>query len=122
MTNPHAWYLTDLKDIPKNGIKVFSTFACGGGSTMGYKLAGCEVIGANDIDPEMAYHYKLNHKPKYYFLCPIKDLLKKDLPAELFNLDILDGSPLAPVFLWQAVGKSHGEKKSILERDKQSRY
>jgi DNA (cytosine-5)-methyltransferase 1 len=30
--------------VPQNGIKVMSTFACGGGSSMGYKLAGCEVI------------------------------------------------------------------------------
>lgn len=29
-------------DYPKekNGLKVFSCFSCGGGSTMGYKLAG----------------------------------------------------------------------------------
>ena len=93
MTNPHAWLLKDLENTPKSGLKVFSTFACGGGSTMGYKLAGCEVVGANDIDPEMAYHYKLNHCPKYYFLCPIKDLLKIELPSELFGIDILDGSP-----------------------------
>ena len=93
MMNKHAWLLSDLEKIPKNGLKVFSTFACGGGSTMGYKLTGCEVIGANDIDPEMAYHYKLNHNPKYYFLCPIKDLLKIELPSELFGIDILDGSP-----------------------------
>lgn len=93
MINKHAWLLSDLEKIPKNGLKVFSTFACGGGSTMGYKLTGCEVIGANDIDPEMAYHYKLNHNPKYYFLCPIKDLLKIELPSELFGIDILDGSP-----------------------------
>ena len=57
-----AWDLADLDRVPKNGIKVFSTFACGGGSTMGYKLAGCDVIGANDIDPEMAWHYKTNLK------------------------------------------------------------
>ena len=59
-----AWNLTDLKKIPQNGIKVMTTFSCGGGSSMGYKLAGCDVIAANDIDPEMAYHYKLNHNPK----------------------------------------------------------
>ncbi len=98
MVNPHAWFLKDLDLVPKNGLKVMSTFACGGGSTMGYKLAGCEVIAANDIDPEMAYHYKLNHNPKYYYLCPIKDLLDKDLPDELFNLDILDGSPPCSAF------------------------
>lgn len=91
--NPHAWFLKDLESVPQNGLKVMTTFSCGGGSTLGYKLAGCDVIAANDIDPEMAYHYKLNLNPKYYFLCPIKDLLKQELPKELYALDILDGSP-----------------------------
>jgi DNA (cytosine-5)-methyltransferase 1 len=93
-----AWNLTDLESIPKNGIKVMSTFACGGGSSMGYKRAGCEVIAANDIDPEMAWHYQLNIKPKHYLLCPIKDLLTAELPPELFELDILDGSPPCSTF------------------------
>ena len=93
-----AWNLTDLKKIPQNGIKVMTTFSCGGGSSMGYKLAGCDVIAANDIDPEMAYHYKLNHSPKHYFLMPIRDLLTTDLPPELFELDILDGSPPCSTF------------------------
>lgn len=65
---------------------------------MGYKLAGCDVIAANDIDPEMAWHYKKNHNPKHYFLCPIRELLTKDLPQELFELDILDGSPPCSTF------------------------
>lgn len=49
------WKWTMANDYPKkkNGLKVFSCFACGGGSTMGYKLAGCEVIGCCEIDPEM---------------------------------------------------------------------
>ena len=36
-----------FSDYPKekNGLKVFSCFACGGGSTMSYKLTGCEVLG-----------------------------------------------------------------------------
>jgi len=93
-----AWSLADLAMVPQNGIKVMSTFACGGGSSMGYKRAGCEVIAANDIDPEMAWHYKLNIKPKHYFLCPIKDLLTAELPPELFDLDILDGSPPCSTF------------------------
>ena len=44
-----------FKDYPeeKNGLSVFSCFSCGGGSTMGYKLAGCDVIGNCEIDPEM---------------------------------------------------------------------
>lgn len=111
-----AWDLADLKRIPRNGIKVFSTFACGGGSTMGYKLAGCDVIGANDIDPEMAWHYKVNHSPKHYFLCPILDLLTADLPQELFGIDILDGSP--PCSTFSTAGsreKSWGKEKHFRE-------
>ena len=93
-----AWNLADLASVPKNGLKVMSTFACGGGSSMGYKRAGCEVIAANDIDPEMAWHYKLNINPKHYFLCPIGELMEKELPEELYNLDILDGSPPCSTF------------------------
>jgi site-specific DNA-cytosine methylase len=63
-----AWNLTDLADVPQNGITVMSTFACGGGSSMGYKRAGCSIVAANDIDPEMAWHYKHNLHPQLYYL------------------------------------------------------
>jgi len=45
------------------GLSVFSTFACGGGSTMGYKLAGYDVLGCLEIDPEMIAVYRANHNP-----------------------------------------------------------
>ena len=116
MTNPIAWYLKDLKSVPQNGLKVMTTFSCGGGSSMGYKLAGCDVIAANDIDPEMAYHYKLNLNPKHYFLCPIKDLLNKKLPDELYKLDILDGSPPCSTFsMAGSREKAWGKKKHFRE-------
>ena len=93
-----AWSLADLDNVPSNGVKVMSTFACGGGSSMGYKRAGCEIVAASDIDPEMAWHYQRNLSPKHYFLCPIGDLITKELPPELFELDILDGSPPCSTF------------------------
>lgn len=114
--NNIAWNLTDLKTVPQNGLKVMSTFACGGGSSMGYKRAGCTIVAANDIDPEMAYHYKLNLNPPNYFLCPIKDLLNKELPDELYDLDILDGSP--PCSSFSMAGnreKDWGKKKHFRE-------
>ncbi len=99
MTKPDcAWSIAELDGVPSNGLKVMSTFSCGGGSSMGYKLAGCDVIAANDIDPEMAWHYKRNLNPEHYFLCPIRDLLTTDLQPELFDLDILDGSPPCSTF------------------------
>ena len=116
MTNEHAWFLDDLKAVPSNGVNVMSTFACGGGSSMGYKRAGCTVVAANDIDPEMAWHYKLNINPKHYFLCPIRDLLTADLPPELFELDILDGSPPCSTFsMAGSREKAWGKEKHFRE-------
>ena len=53
MNKEYIWSLENLKNVKKNGLKVFSCFACGGGSTMGYKLAGFDVIGCNEIDPKI---------------------------------------------------------------------
>jgi DNA (cytosine-5)-methyltransferase 1 len=116
-TPTYKWNLTDLKKVEKNGLKVFSCFACGGGSTMGYKLAGFDVIGANDIDPEMAWHYKTNHNPKHYFLEDIRKFSKReDLPKELYSLDILDGSPPCSSFsMAGARQKGWGKKKVFRE-------
>lgn len=105
------------KSYPKkSNLKVFSTFACGGGSTMGYKLAGFDVVGSNDIDPKMEELYKINHNPKHYFLCDIRELSKKKLPEELYNLDILDGSP--PCSSFSMAGnrnKDWGKEKKFRE-------
>jgi len=90
---PYRWTLKDA-NFTKDKGKVFSCFACGGGSTMGYKLAGFDVLGCNEIDPKMIEAYKANHNPKYAYLEPIQTFkLRTDLPDELYNLDILDGSP-----------------------------
>ena len=114
--NPHAWHLSDLASVPQNGIKVMSTFACGGGSSMGYKRAGCQIVAANDIDPEMAWHYKRNLNPPQYYLCAIRDLLTADLPPELFALDILDGSPPCSTFsMAGSREKAWGKKKHFRE-------
>lgn len=110
-----------FSDYPKekNGLKVFSCFACGGGSTMGYKLAGCDVIGCCEIDPKMNNIYIENHNPKYNFLMDIRkfnEIPDEELPEELFNLNILDGSP--PCTTFSMVGEredSWGKKKKFRE-------
>jgi len=90
----YKWNLKDLEKVEKNNLKVFSCFACGGGSTMGYKMSGFDVIGCNEIDERMIRVYKKNHNPKLAYNQPIQDFKnREDLPKELYNLDILDGSP-----------------------------
>ena len=112
----YNWNLKDA-NFTKDKGKVFSCFACGGGSTMGYKLAGFDVIGHNDIDPKMVEVYKENHKPKYSYLESITTFAKrKDLPQELYNLDILDGSP--PCSSFSMAGnreKDWGKEKKFRE-------
>ena len=97
-TNPHAWNLSDLDRVPSNGFKVMSTFSCGGGSCMGYKLAGFDVVAANDIDAEMIVNYKRNFPGIEVYACPIIELTTRDLPPHLFDLDLLDGSPPCSTF------------------------
>ena len=109
-------------DYPKekNGLKVFSCFACGGGSTMGYKLSGCEVLGCCEIDPKMNEVYVKNHNPKYNFLMDIREFNKlpnDQIPGELFHLDILDGSPPCTTFSMAGEREdSWGKKKKFRER------
>ena len=123
MTSEHKynyrWTLGDAVFTKDKG-KVFSCFACGGGSTMGYKLAGFDVIGCNEIDHRMMYTYCQNHDPKYPFLEPIQEFKNRDdLPDELYNLDVLDGSPPCSTFSMAGVNcgreKSWGKMKKFRE-------
>lgn len=113
---PYNWTLKDAVFTKDKGT-VFSCFACGGGSTMGYKLAGFDVIGCNEIDPKMMECYIANHNPKYSYLEPIQTFKNRtDLPDELYNLDILDGSP--PCSSFSMAGnreKDWGKEKKFRE-------
>lgn len=89
----YKWKLSDgypAKGVKYHGTTVFSTFSCGGGSSMGYKLAGYDVVAANDIDPKMQMVYEKNHKPDQYILSDVRDLLNRD---DLPEVDLLDSSP-----------------------------
>lgn len=118
-SNDWKW---SFKDYPeKNGIQVFSCFACGGGSTMGYKLAGCNVLGCVEIDPKMNEIYVANHHPRFNYLMDIRDFNNLDnLPDELYHLDILDGSP--PCSCFSMAGErehSWGKEKKFREGQKE---
>lgn len=110
-------YNWNLKDLPKpTQGKVFSCFASGGGSSMGYKLAGFDVIGINEIDKKLVDDYTLNFNPKYVYNEDIRDFKLKDLPDELYNLDILDSSPPCTSFSMAGVReRDWGKKRKFKE-------
>lgn len=86
---------------------------------MGYKLAGFNVLGGVEIDPEMMELYRSNFNPKHSYLMGVqkfKLISDSELPKELFELDILDGSP--PCSSFSMAGsreKAWGEKKKFRE-------
>lgn len=96
---PWKWWLKDLPDPGDGAPTVFSTFACGGGSSMGYKRAGYRVLGNCEIDPRIAKVYKANLHPKLSYVMDIREFnALESLPDELYELDVLDGSPPCSTF------------------------
>lgn len=116
---PYIWNLSDLKKVKKNGKSVFSFFSCGGGSSMGYKLAGFDVIGNCEIDTVINELYVQNNHPEFNYSMDIRKFVEipdSELPEELFNLDILDGSP--PCSTFSMAGEREdawGKKKTFRE-------
>jgi DNA (cytosine-5)-methyltransferase 1 len=99
---PFRWRLSDgypAAGIPAHGRKVFGTFICGGGSSMGYKLAGFHHLGGVEIDPKVAAIYEQNHHPELLFTEDLRLFNQRtDLPDVLYDLDVLDGSPPCTTF------------------------
>ncbi len=116
----YEWKLADgypAKGIKPHGCKVFGTFICGGGSTMGYKLAGYHHLGGVEIDERIANVYRQNHHPEHFYLEDLRKFNERDdLPDELYQLDLLDGSP--PCSSFSTCGKREkdwGKNKKFTE-------
>lgn len=116
------WRLEDLPP-PDKDVTVFSTFSCGGGSTMGYKRAGFQVLGNVELDKPINAMYVKNHHPKYNYCMDLREFnALGNLPDELYRLDILDGSPPCSVFsIAGEREKNWGKEKKFREGQKKQR-
>ncbi len=78
-------------------FKVVSLFAGCGGSSLGYKMAGCDVLAAVERDPHAVATYRANHDGTTLLYADITQLdplaILKQVGLTPGNLDILDGSP-----------------------------
>jgi DNA (cytosine-5)-methyltransferase 1 len=94
--------MTEIEAIPWNGINVVSTFSGAGGSCLGYRMAGCRVLWANEFVPAAQEVYKLNHPSSVLNTADIRMLQASDVLAEIGlergEIDILDGSPPCAAF------------------------
>lgn len=117
---PYQWNLTDgypAQDIEHHGKRVFGTFLCGGGSSMGYKLAGYHHMGGVEIDPKVADIYRQNHNPELLYVEDLRLFNERtNLPDELYQLDVLDGSPPCSTFSMAGSREdAWGKKKKFAE-------
>ncbi len=119
----YEWYLKELPKPKEDAYNVFGTFISCGGTSLGAKLAGFNHLGGVEISEKIAAVYKKNLNPKYLFVEDIRDFkkkaIKKEIPDELYNLDILEGSP--PCTTFSSCGekqKSFGKLKTFAEGGK----
>lgn len=83
---------------------------------MGYKLAGFDVVGCCDTDKRAMGAYTHNLSPQFSYCEPIQTFRKrKDLPAELYTLDILDGSPPCTPFSMAGAREKYWGKERVFQ-------
>jgi DNA (cytosine-5)-methyltransferase 1 len=95
-----------LKDVydasAQEKFKVISTFAGGGGSSTGYRLAGGKVLVINEFVEEAQKTYAENYPDTVILPGDIKELNGKDFldaaGVGVGEIDILDGSPPCSAF------------------------
>jgi DNA (cytosine-5)-methyltransferase 1 len=95
-----------LKDVIDNSNKEFftviSTFAGGGGSSTGYRLAGGKILCVNEFVEAAVETYKANYPNTPVLVEDIKKLNGEDFlkaaGIQKGELDILDGSPPCSAF------------------------
>ena len=95
--------LQDVYDASsQEKFKVISTFAGGGGSSTGYRLAGGKVLVINEFVEEAQKTYAENYPDTIILPGDIKELNGKDFldaaGVGVGEIDILDGSPPCSAF------------------------
>ena len=104
--------LQDTLDSEKRNLfNVLSTFAGGGGSSTGYRLAGGKILAINEFVEEAQNTYRENYPNTTIVPGDIKKLtgtyLMEQAKVKVGELDILDGSPPCSAFS-MAGSISHG--------------
>jgi DNA (cytosine-5)-methyltransferase 1 len=110
--------MDEVRALPWNGLKVATTFAGGGGSSTGYRMAGFRVVWANEFVPIATESYRANMAPDTILDSrDIRDVSVEDIfhttGLARGELDLFDGSP--PCQAFSTAGKRQrgwGEEKA----------
>lgn len=99
--------MKEIEEIPWNGYNVVSTFSGGGGSCLGYRMAGYRVLYANEFVEEAQNTYMANHKGTFLDTRDIREIAPEDILSKTGlsrgEIDLFDGSP--PCCAFSTAGK-----------------
>jgi len=102
--------MNEIEEIPLTGFKAVSTFSGCGGSCLGYRMAGFEVLWASEFVEAARNVYELNHPGVILDPRDIREVTPQDIldtiGLEEGELDLLDGSP--PCAAFSTAGKREG--------------
>ena len=70
------------KVIERNSLKILDTFAGAGGFSLGFELAGCEVVGGIEIDKWASETFAANHPSANVLCADMEDLSDDELLSE----------------------------------------
>lgn len=94
--------MQEIADLPRNGYKVASTFSGGGGSCTGYRMAGYDVVYANEFIASARDTYKANNPNSFLDGRDIREVSAESIldaiSLEVGELDLFDGSPPCSAF------------------------
>ena len=103
----HVPTMKEIEAIPWNGFNVVSTFSGGGGSCLGYRMAGFHVVYANEFVEEAQNTYRANHEDTFLDTRDIRTVSADDILSatglKRGEVDLFDGSP--PCCAFSTAGK-----------------
>lgn len=98
--------MKEIREIPWNGYNVVSTFSGGGGSCLGYRMAGYRVLWSNEFVEEAQKTYRANHSA-ILDTRDIREVNGSDIleatGLDVGEIDVFDGSP--PCCAFSTAGK-----------------
>jgi DNA (cytosine-5)-methyltransferase 1 len=116
--------MAEIAAIPLCGLRVASTFSGGGGSSLGYRMAGLKVVWANEFVESARETYRANFPDTIVDDRDVRSIRGREVLAaaglEEGQLDVFDGSP--PCSAFSIVGKREkgwGKAKSYSDDKEQ---
>lgn len=99
--------MSEIELVTPNGFRAISTFSGCGGSCLGYRMAGFDVLWASEFIPAAQETYRANHPKTILDARDIRKVTPDDVLSAIGlasgDVDLMDGSP--PCASFSTAGK-----------------